>query len=206
VRLRLAVVTVLVLVAACGSSSAKPVARTRTCGPARATTRAASNQARVYQVDNTVYGCAEESTHSFRLGNATRTLRESRVGPIAIAGDVAAYGLTAFGVDTVRTQVVVRRLTDGGQLASFPATSAAGAESFQLVGSVVVQSDAAVAWIGQASSIISRGRELIEVHSAAGGHDSVLDSGAGIDPRSLQLHGSTLRWKHDGATRRATLH
>jgi hypothetical protein len=62
-----------------------------------------------------------------------------------------------------------------------------------------------VAWIGQTSSIISRGRELIEVHAAAGGHDSVLDSGAGIDPRSLQLHGSTLTWHHDGATRRTTL-
>jgi hypothetical protein len=46
---------------------------------------------------------------------------------------------------------------------------------------------------------------LIEVHAAAGGHDSVLDSGAGIDPRSLKLHGSTLTWRHDGATRRATL-
>jgi hypothetical protein len=201
----LAIVTALVLVAACGSSSAQSGAPTQTCGPARATTLAASRQARVYQVGDTVYGCAAAGTRSFRLGNATRTLRESRVGPIAVGGDVAAYGLTAFGVDTVRAQVVVRRLTDGGQLASFTATSAAGVESFQLVGSVVVRSDGAVAWIGQVSSIISRGRELIEVHAAAGGHDSVLDSGAGIDPRSLQLHGSTLTWQHGGATRRATL-
>jgi hypothetical protein len=165
----------------------------------------ASRLARVYQFGGAVYGCAFAGDRSFRLGNATQTLRESRVGPVAVAGDVAAYGLTAFGIDTVRAQVVVRRLTDGGQLESFPATSTAGVEPFQSVGSVVVESDGAVAWIGRETSIIARGRELVEVHAAAGGHQSVLDSGAGIVPASLRLRGSTLTWRHDGATRRATL-
>jgi hypothetical protein len=199
------IVTLLVLVAACGTSSANSGAPTRTCGPARATTLAASGQARVYRVGSGIYGCAVADRRSFRLGNAAHTLRESRVGPVAVAGDVAAYALTAFGIDTVRAQVVVRRLTDGAQLAGFPATSTVGVESFQSVGSVVVKSDGAAAWIGQETSIIARGRELIEVHTAAGAHESVLDSGVAIVPESLRLRGSTLSWQHGGATRRATL-
>ncbi|HEX4283278.1 MAG TPA: hypothetical protein VHZ27_21095 [Solirubrobacteraceae bacterium] len=212
-RLRPMLVAMVAFLAACGSSSAHtstatpahPGAPTIACGPATAKTLAASARARVYQVGSEVYGCAASGRGSFRLGNATHTIRELRAGPVAVAGDLAAYGLTSFGIDTVRAQVVVRRLTDGARLQAFPATKAVGAESFESVGSVVVKPDGAVAWIAHESSIGARG-QTTEVQSArAGGSNVVVASGSGIDPSSLRLRGSTLSWRDAGVTRRATL-
>jgi hypothetical protein len=153
-----------------------------------------------------VFGCSFAGGRSFRLGNVARSIREARVQPVAIAGNDAAYGLSSFGVDTIGTEVVIRRLTDGKRLRTFPATRAAVVEGSQSVGSLAARRDGAVAWIGVVRSIVG-GREAIEVH-AADGHasaDHVLDSGAQIAPGSLRLRGSTLTWRHGAATRHATL-
>jgi hypothetical protein len=187
------------------SSTAGSGGSHRACGPAQSTTLAAGSVARVYSVGQVVYGCAARGGRAFRLGASMRTLREGRAGPIALAGTVAAYGLTQFGVDTVRTEVVVRRLTDGATLANLPASRAVGVESFQSVGSIVVKADGAVAWIGSDRSIIAH-RAQIEVHAAHGSSDSLLDAGPDIAPASLRLDGSTLTWQVGGATRHATLH
>jgi hypothetical protein len=135
-----------------------------------------------------------------------RSLREGRAGPIALAGAVTAYGYTRFGVDTVTTEVVVRRLTDGATLEELPASGVVGPESFQSVESIVVKVDGAVAWIGSDTSIISHRGPRIEVRAASGSSNSLLDSGPRIDPRSLRLHASTLSWRDGAVTRHATLH
>lgn len=212
VKLRPWIVALLAFLASCGSSSATStpahpttVGGGGTCGPVKATTLASSAQARVYSLNQTVFGCSVAQGRSFRLGHATRSIRESRVGPVAVAGDLAAYAVTRFGVDTVMADVVVRRLTDGALLRDRSATSRVGPESFQSVGSVVLKADGAVAWIGSQTSIIGRGRGIIQVHAASGSSDAVLDSGAGIDPSSLRVNGSTLTWRHGGLTRHATL-
>jgi hypothetical protein len=212
----------LVFLTACGSSaahsSAGPPASATTgasspggtpaaataCGPAGATTLAADGGVRVYVARQIVYGCSALRRRSFRLGHAERVFAESRVGPVAVAGEVAAYGLTDFGVDTVRASVVVRRLTDGAQLNEFAATHAVGAESFQSIGSVVVRPDGAVAWIGSLRSIIGH-RSATEVHEATTSGDRVLDSGPGIAATSLRLRDGTLSWVNGGVTRHAAL-
>jgi hypothetical protein len=104
----------------------------------------------------------------------------------------------------VTASVVVRRLTDGAQLKQFAATNAVGAESFRSVGSIALRPDGAVAWIGSERSIIAH-RGATEVHAAGAGGDHVLDSGSGIDPASLRLHGTTLTWVNGGVTRHGTL-
>jgi hypothetical protein len=142
---------------------------------------------------------------SFRLGHASHALAESQVGPVTVAGDLAAYGLQSFGVDTVSASVVVRRLTDGTEVKQLRATRAVGPEGFQSIGSVAVLANGAVAWIGSEHSIVGH-RRAIEVHAAGTGGDHVLDSGPNIDPASLRLHGSQLSWVDGGATRHATLH
>jgi hypothetical protein len=167
---------------------------------------ASSLSARVYSWHGGVFGCSFAGGRSFRLGNVARSLREARVQPVVVAGSNAAFGLSSFGVDTGSTQVVVRRLTDGKRLKGFPATRAFVVEDFQTVGSLAARSDGAVAWIGVVRSIVG-GRQAIEVHAADGSAstDRVLDTGAQIVPGSLQLHGSTLTWRHGAATRHATL-
>jgi hypothetical protein len=153
-----------------------------------------------------VFGCSFAHGRSFRLGRATRTIRESRVATVALAGVDAAYALSNFGIDTVMADVVVRRLTDGKQLRAFPATRVGVPEGFRSVGSIAVKSDGAVAWIGVVRSIIGR-RGAIEVHAAdaSASEDRQLDSGSQIVPQSLRLQGSTLSWRHGAATRHATL-
>jgi hypothetical protein len=126
------------------------------------------------------------------------------VGPVAVAGDLATYGLQSFGVDTVSASVVVRRLTDGTEIKDLQATRAVGAEAFESIGSVAVLATGAVAWIGSEHSIVGH-RSAIEVHTDGTGGDRVLDSGPNIDPASLRLHGSRLSWVDGGATRHATL-
>ncbi len=200
----------LAFLASCGSSAASsstvaaPAAGH--CGPAAATTLASSSQARVYSWHGTVFGCTYPQGHPIRLGSAARSIREARVSPVALAGVDAAYGLSNFGVDTVRTDVVVRRLTDGKQLRDLSATKAVGAESFQSVGSIAVKSDGSVAWIGIERSIVAH-RGAIEVHAAdaSAAVDRLLDSGTQVVPTSLRLHGAMLSWVNGGVTRHATL-
>lgn len=201
-------VVLVAFLASCGSSAASSgtdgASVAGRCGPAAATTLASSHQARVYSWHGGVFGCTFAQDHPIRLGSAARSIREARVTPVALAGVDAAYGLSHFGIDTGSTEVVVLRLTDGKQLQDSPATRAVGAESFQSVGSIVVNSSGAVAWIGVQRSIIAH-RGATEVHEAGAGGDHLLESGPRIDPASLRLHGTTLTWLNGGATRHATL-
>jgi hypothetical protein len=128
------------------------------------------------------------------------------VGPIALAGKNVAYGYTTYGVDTVSAQVIVRRLSDGRQLRSAPATHGGLApESLQSVDAIVVKPDGAVAWITGATSLIAHGANATEVARDDARGSSVLDSGSGIDVRSLRLHRSSLSWRDGSRMRFATL-
>ncbi|MGN6868593.1 MAG: hypothetical protein ACTHMY_09330, partial [Solirubrobacteraceae bacterium] len=120
-------IVALVVLASCGSSAAASGGSTAVatrCGPASAKTLSADGRVRVYTLHEDVYGCSVARGRSFRLGHASRALAEARVGPVAVAGDLAAYGLQSFGVDTVRASVVVRRLTDGSEVKQLRATRA----------------------------------------------------------------------------------
>jgi hypothetical protein len=160
----------------------------------------------VYVVNGTAYGCSVvHAARRYPLGQRATCLGTPRVGPVAVAGELAAYGLERCGVDTGFTQVVIRRLTDGRQQRSFVATTnPLGPESYQSVGSLVLKSDGAVAWIGVTSSIVRHGND-IEVHRAEQHAQLLLDSGPGIDPASLRLRRSVLTWRRANRTRRAGL-
>jgi hypothetical protein len=222
---RLLIIVAAISLTACGASAAAPSrpsgSRTSTgtgsagagagaaaaaaCGPAGAKTIASSRGARVYESGTRVYGCAGRSGRSYVLGRHTSCVGGSEVGPVAVAGTSAAYGLATCGIDTGSAAVLVRELTDGKVVTREPATSAPlGAESYQHVDSVVLRSGGAVAWIGSASSIIRHTHE-IEVHSADAHNTRLLDHGAGIAPMSLRLHGSRLSWRDGGGTRTAKL-
>lgn len=176
------------------------------CGPAEAHTLAADGIARVYAMHNSVLGCSRHGTRAYLLGQRATCLGSARVDPVLVAGQLTAYGSERCGVDTGFTEVIVRRLTDGRQLRSAPATTPPGVESFQNVGSLVLKRDGALAWIGSGSSIVGHGRRKIEVYAAnAGGPVRLLDSGVTVRPGSLKLHGSRLTWKHGASLRHAGL-
>lgn len=203
-RVRSGILVGLVALTACGSSSG--MAASAGCGPATARTLAADRVARVYQTAVNVYGCSSASRTSYLLGASGRSIREGRARPIDLAGFDVAYGHSDFGVDTVSAQVVVRSLRTGRQLRSEPATTRPlGAESFQSVASVVAKPDGAVAWIGEGGSVISGASSDVEVDRADAHGLAPLDSGSGIDTRSLRLRGSTVSWRHNARARSAAL-
>ena len=206
-RVWFAVIVLLGVLAACGASSGVTAARAPAggCAPAGAQTLITDGRAALYAQGANVYGCANSSRRAYLLGASGRTLREGRVGPRTLAGVDVAYGLSRFGVDTGTAQVVVRRLTDGVVLREAPATSRVqGPESYQSVAAIVVKPDGAVAWIGDAHSIVGHG-SVVEVHRADRRGQAELDHGSGIVGGSLRLHGSQLTWTHAGRLRSATL-
>jgi hypothetical protein len=182
-------------------------ARESPCGPSGARTLAANRVARVYVQGVGVYGCSRANSRTYTLGSSTVGPGQTRVVAVALAGPVAAYGLSTFGVDTVSATVVVRRLTDGKQLVQRPAFVGVLPPEFTvLVESVVVKRDGAVAWIVEGGSIISA-EKTTEVVALSHGHERLLDSTAAgvIDPKSLRLRASKLTWTRGGAQRSATL-
>jgi hypothetical protein len=173
------------------------------CGPVSATTLASDGLARVYSQHGWVYGCAAAGQKSFLLGQASGTYAAKRVGPIALAGVDAAYGLTTSGVDTISSEVVVRRLTDGQVLRSHNAiTGNLPAEFYERVDVVVVKANGSVAWTANAGSIISHTGLKVQVEKSDQTSRTLLDQRPDINTGSLRLNGSTLTWR-DGASRRS---
>jgi hypothetical protein len=62
-----------------------------------------------------------------------------------------------------------------------------------------------VAWIAQGGSVVSGRRTEVEVNRADARGGALLDSGSGIDDRSLRLNGSTITWRDRGRTRSGSL-
>jgi hypothetical protein len=221
VRLALAALSAALL-CACGSSSARPtgsstssstsatataapVTATARCGPSGARTLAVDRRARVYALGDSVYGCAGGARSGYRLGLYVSCLRGPRVGPFALAGSLVAYGDERCGVDTGRTSVLVRRLTDGHQLAGAPALSVPlGPESYVTVTSIVLESDGHAAWIAAGRAIVA-GHSATAVMALDGQGVHQLDRGTGISPGSLQWHGHIVRWRDGGRWRTARL-
>ncbi|MGH2869110.1 MAG: hypothetical protein ACRDNK_16315 [Solirubrobacteraceae bacterium] len=215
-RLLIVALTVFAL-AACGSSAATPGSSTSSgpgssatssattagarCGPAKARTLGASRTARVYVQSGAVYGCAAGGRRSYLLGHASVCINSDRVGPVVVAGRMAAYAVTTCGVDTGSATVVVRRLSDGAHLFSHAAADAAGPEGYVAVTAIVATPAGAVAWIAHAHTIVGN-RSVTGVYTRSGSNVSKLDSGNAIQLSSLRLSGSTVSWQ-DGSGRRS---
>lgn len=199
--------TAVCALAAWGSSAAaSPLpSRAAECGPAAAKTLAASSRARVYSQGGSVYGCIAGARRSRRLGSAGLCIGTTRISPVAVVGELAAYGAESCGVDTGSTLVQLRRLSDGRTLFSTSATTASpGAESYQQVGSIVVRRSRALAWIVGTSSLATH-RQVKQVLEREGSGSRVLATGAGIELGSLRLRGSQLSWRDNGAEHTARL-
>lgn len=215
---RLLALAVAVALAACGSSSGRSgVASTATttggatpqaaaCHPAGGRTLATGSAAYVYTLGSSAYGCSKRTGRRTHLGQTRSCLGTPRIGPVVVAGDLAAYALQRCGADTGRAQVIVRRLTDGRQLMSAPAFSGALApQSYTSVDTLVLRADGALAWIASGSSIV-RPTRAREVHGSQHAGPSLLDAGVHIVPASLRLHGSAqVSWTDGGTVRTATL-
>ena len=175
------------------------------CGARKGHTLAANPAARVYVLHGVVYGCAGNGGHPYRLGFSRRCPLSTCVGRIVLAGPLVAYEEQDFGVDTVGAGIDVRDLRDGKLRVQDPAVSnVPGPESFAGVEAIVLRRDGAVAWIGEVSSV-GHPNTVYEVHRVDSTGQTLLDSGAKINAKSLRLHGATITWSDGGHTHSATL-
>ena len=211
--------TAVFALAACGPSSAiartagasRAVATTGSawvagarCGSASGRTLAADARARVYALHGSVYGCAGPG-RQYRLGVTGNCILAHCVGPVVVAGALAAYGLKSCGIDLCTARVIVRRLSDGRQVVDDDANSLPlGPESIQSVDSLVLRADGDSAWIAVGSSIVGHNR-VVEVHAQDRTGDHLLDTGAAVQPGSLRLRGVELTWRHGRTLHSATL-
>jgi hypothetical protein len=188
------------------AAGAKSAGTAPVCGPAGAHTLAADAKARVYSRNGSVYGCAKGAPKSFRLGSTSNSTRQNRVGPLALAGVDAAYGLTNYGVDTVSAEVLVRQLSDGHLLRRQNAVAGnLPAEYFESVDAIVLKPDGSVAWTAHGGSIVSDKSSVTEVEKSDRSSRTLLDKSSRIKTGSLRLQGSRLSWRDGATTRSATL-
>jgi hypothetical protein len=188
---------------AAGTSGTAGVAGA-SCGSASGRTLAADARARVYTLHGSVYGCAGAGRR-YRLGGAGNCVLAHCVGPVVVAGALAAYGLKSCGIDLCTASVIVRRLSDGRQVVDDDANSLPlGPESMQSVDALVLRADGDLAWIAVGSSIVGHNR-VVEVHEQDRTGNHLLDKGAAVRPGSLRLRGVELTWLHGRTLRSATL-
>ena len=120
----------------------------------------------------------------------TLALAPAAAQPVASAADTTPIRDGRFVASTSNGMVHIRDAQTGGQQ-SFPAHEVFGLRVSRL---------GRVTWI-------ARGVDGFEVHRAdAAGRDRVLDSGPRIEPRSLTVRRTKLRWRNGSRVRRADFH
>ncbi len=198
----IALIVAVGAISACSAAAATTSTPAAPCGPTAARTLAASGSARVYAVGRLVYGCAAGGGgRRVALGTTNLCIRSVQVQAVTVAGRLAAFGAQTCGVDTGSSVVRVQRLTDGHTLFTHPAVSTAGPESYTTVTAIAADGTGDVAWVAHSSSIV-RHAQSTAVYAAAGATVHRLDTGNAIEPGSLRLNGTTVRWQN-GSRRRS---
>ncbi len=128
---------------------------------------------------------------------------------IALARAIVAFvadGLT--GVDTSASELVVADVARRAIVRRAPAghTVDAGLIASEATTALAAAPSGAVAWIVRRSGPALSKDPAVTVYVAArSGPAHVLDEGAGIDPGTLSITGSTVNWKDGGVARTAAL-
>jgi hypothetical protein len=185
-------------------------ARTSSCGPAQGRTLATGRRARIYALPGSLgqtrtYGCLFSTGRSWSLSPKSRF---THLNPetVVLRAPWVAYSETTIAVDNAAAAIFVRNLRTGHLAQSHPAvTEVSGPENHSSVTQIALTGYGAVAWIGEESSISAGGLVLRQVEIGDSAGFSVADQGAGIDPQSLELHGSTLSWTNSGTAHSALL-
>jgi hypothetical protein len=183
------------------------------CLPAHWVVLAADAQAVVYRAPFSVemlpryiFGCANGSRRSFRLGPLPYGGPSGSGGvlPIALAGPVVAYGVgESYTSGHSFSEIWVRNLASGRVIHRMPNGSPAehGDVGLGETTAIVVRRDGAVAWIARASAKL--GSIQVRAVDRTGSH--LLAASPEIEPKSLALVGGGLRWTEGGRRFSASL-
>ena len=200
--------------AAHGARPAGPApARGRSCLPPRARVLARNSSLGIYETrpaspgaPRGILACVAGHSGHMTLLAATRLNARTSLRSFELAGRVAAYLETQFGVDAGTTKLVVvdvgaRRVLHSIQAGSY---SAVGLTTREDVSRFFVTARGAVAW----SATREEHRRPVGAAVFAApreGRPAPLDSGPAIDAASLALSGATLTWTDGGVQRTAPI-
>jgi hypothetical protein len=206
-------------IAAVLASAANSRAVLRWCGPTSSVTEASGRLARAFRP---LHGGQLEACRFGHRGSRKLFTSDWFARPaVAVGGTLVGFAAVVSEGDqplevTVHVEDLAKPHLSGGIVLNIGLGTAK-------VGSLRMKSDAAIAWIqcpvranaeinaSPRPNCVSPGHSVNGVYKRDKNTDlsktdyDLLDQGKGVDPRSLQLHGSRLTWLHSGAHRLATL-
>jgi hypothetical protein len=163
--------------------------------------RAVAYEAPDSEGEEMTYACSRDGHRGYLLGfELTASSRGvGGIESITLAGPVIAYDeADDLSEDRGSSNIIyVRNLVTGRLIHKLP--TGPTASSGGLAPKIVVKTDGAAAWVNGASGLVH------EVYAVDRHGRRLLDGGSGIEPHSLQLHGSTISWIDDGTRKTAPL-
>jgi hypothetical protein len=176
------------------------------------------SQALVFTRRSLEYACVYRTGRVISLDNRVSGTYAFPPPAIALAGTILAFAADVESTDlSIETIVSVTDISKpGGQGAKVAAP--AGQAGIAKVGSVKVNLRGSVAWIAcpapEGSRAVGDPRptclrpgadDEVWKYEIGEQNSELLDSGVGIDPRSLRRHGGTISWQHGEETKTASL-
>ena len=155
-----------------------------------------------------VFGCRRSADRAYAIGDAGGECQNyDLVDGAVVAGNFVALNVRTCSLYGSSSTVKLVNLRDGRvRFASAPLSTVGPDTSYDAIRGMAVTAAGRLAWLG----VRVAGGAVVEaeVHRrvrGTSGASVVLDSGTGIDPRSLRRAGSLLRWRHDGTPRSARI-
>ncbi len=178
------------------------------CTMKGARTIAANRHVRVFRARGAVFGCRRTANRAYGIGHGGAECQNSDlIDSAVVAGNVAALNVRTCSLTNSSSSVHLVNLRDGrGRFRSAPLSTVGPESSYDAIRGMAVTAAGRLAWIGVRVS----GGDVVAVEVRRRRPDFsdqsvVLDSGTGIDPRSLRRAGSMLRWRHDAIARSAAV-
>ncbi len=204
----------LALVLCSGSLAVAPAAEAVwvPCGPSKAGTFIQGERSRVFSDDGELVACSRGSKRrrvlgydGRRCGVGSPSAGCSGIDNAAVAGRFAAFSTYQCCSDLLDAVFLleVRDLLTGRRRFSFRGGAIAREQAFLV--RVVVRRTGSAAWTMSRSAQEPGARVAIEVRRSPGCGPTLLDSGPGIDARSLRRVGSRVTWQRGAITASARL-
>jgi len=185
-----------------------PSVKATNCSLKSAKTLAANRSVRVFQRSDKVYGCRRSADRAYVLGIRGECQNNDEIDGVVVAGNQAALNVQTCSLTSSQSRVLLVSLRTGRvSFASNPLSTAPRIDSgYDAIRGMAVTAEGAIAWIGVG---VERGVVVAaEVRRRARGSSTravLLDSGTGIDPRSLQRRDSRVTWRSGAAERSAAM-
>jgi len=185
-----------------------PSVKATNCSLKHSKTLAANRNVRVFQRSDKVYGCRRSADRAYVLGIRGECQNNDEIDGVVVAGNNAALNVQTCSLTSSQSAVLLVSLRSGRvSFASDPLTTSPRIDNgYDAIRGMAVTADGRLAWIGVG---VERGVVVAaEVRRRArnsSSHAVQLDSGTGIDPRSLQRSAGRVRWRNADAQRSAAM-